>query len=430
LIKLLLKRILRTIRSHFFLLSSIYKAVIVQSRYKRLIIQKKRKILNKKLKVAFFVSQKQLWFHEKIYENFLLNSKFEPLVVVFPNNENKFELKKKTLKDNYNFFIKKNFKVILGYKEYLKRYISLNELNADIIFYDQPVPGLPKKLLFYQASKSALICYVPYGFKIANFKQAHFNMELQNLSWKVFAESNWHKKQFIKHSIIKGRNVVTSGYPKLDNYSEIQKKSSKIKYKKYFKIIIWAPHWSVKHPISFSTFDKNYVFFKTLTKKYSNIYWVFKPHQRLRYHLEEINFLPKEKIDEYYSFWKNIPNGEFYNESDYFDIFKNSDALITDCGSFLAEYLPTGCPILNLVNKHSQGFNEIGKKLVKSYYKAFNNEGIIKFIEDVIINNNDYLKEKRLKNLSIVRPNNYGASKFIVEKIIKELNINNDEHYS
>ena len=135
--------------------------------------------------------------------------------MVFPNNENKIDTKKQTLYENYNFFKKKKLKVIFGYKVNLKKYISLNEIDADIIFYDQPVPGLPKKLLYYEASKTALICYVPYGFKIANFKQAHFNMELQNSSWKVFAETNWHKDQFVKYSFIKGRNVVTSGYPKL-----------------------------------------------------------------------------------------------------------------------------------------------------------------------------------------------------------------------
>ena len=343
--------------------------------------------------------------------------------MVFPNNENKIDTKKQTLYENYNFFKKKKLKVIFGYKVNLKKYISLNEIDADIIFYDQPVPGLPKKLLYYEASKTALICYVPYGFKIANFKQAHFNMELQNSSWKVFAETNWHKDQFVKYSFIKGRNVVTSGYPKLDHYLKMKKNTNKVIKNYYLKKIIWAPHWSVNHPINFSTFDKNYIFFKMIAKKYSQFYWIFKPHQRLKYHLEEINFLTKEKINEYYSFWEKLPNGEYYNESDYFDIFKNSDALITDCGSFLAEYLPTHNPILYLVNTHSAGFNEIGKKLVNSYYKAFDENDIIKFIEKVIVKNNDYLKKERLKNLSIVRPNNNGAAKFIVDNIVNKLGI-------
>ena len=131
--------------------------------------------------------------------------------------------------------------------------------------------------------------------------------------------------------------------------------------------------------------------------------------------------MTKKEINEYYKFWEKLPNGEFKNESDYFEIFKNSDALITDCGSFLAEYLPTKKPILHLVNPNSAGFNDIGKELLKSYYNADDNNDIVNFLNDVIINSNDYLKDKRLKNLALVKPNNTGAGKFIVEHINREL---------
>lgn len=399
-----------------------FKSHIVQSRYKKLKILKKKVFLSdKKIKVVFFITQKQLWCHQTIYENFLSNIKFEPVVIVFPNEHNKINSKLDSLNDNLIFFKKNNIRHMVGYDKDQGEYISLKQINADIIFYDQPVPRLPKNLLFFNASKHALICYVPYGFKIANFKQAHFNMELQNSSWKVFAESNWHKDQFIKYGSIEGRNVVVSGYPKLDNYLK-NSKNLKLNLKKNFiKKVIWAPHWTVNYSSNFSTFDKNYIFFKMIAKKYSDIYWVFKPHQSLRYHLEEIGFMTKKEINEYYEFWEKLPNGEFKNESDYFDVFKNSDALITDCGSFLAEYLPTKKPILHLVNPNSAGFNDIGKELLKSYYNADDNNDIVNFLNDVIINSNDYLKDKRLKNLALVKPNNTGAGKFIVEHINREL---------
>ena len=399
-------------------------ALVVQLRYKKLIILKKKTFLNdKKIIVVFFITQKQLWCHQTIYEHFLSNDKFEPIVVVFPNEENTIDLKKKSLNDNLIFFKKKNIKTIAGYKEDLNRYICLKEINADIIFYDQPCPGLPKKLLFYEASKTALVCYVPYGFKVANFIQDHFNHELHNCSWIVFAESDWHKRQYIRYGFMRGKNITTSGYPKLDNYLESSANPTSRRGQNYFRKIIWAPHWSINvaGSINFSTFDKNYKLFKEIAKKYTNIYWVFKPHQRLRYYLEETGFMTKKQIQQYFAFWKKLPNGEFYNEADYFNHFKTSHALITDCGSFLAEYLPTKKPILHLVNKETIGFNEIGKKLVISYYKAFNNSDIIKFIEKVVIKNNDYLRKKRLKNLKIVRPNDNGAGKYIVDYIQRKL---------
>ena len=129
--------------------SNIRAYYIIQPRYKKLIISKKKIFFNnKKIKVAFFITQKQLWCHQTIYDNFLSDNKFEPVIIVFPNEENTIDSKIKSLRDNYNFFKKNNMEVMAGYKEDLNRYICLDEINADIIFYDQPVPGLPKKIAF------------------------------------------------------------------------------------------------------------------------------------------------------------------------------------------------------------------------------------------------------------------------------------------
>ena len=103
---------------------------------------------------------------------------------------------------------------------------------------------------------------------------------------------------------------------------------------------------------------------------------------------------------------------------------ETSDALITDCGSFLAEYLPSKKPIMLLVNKNSIGYNEIGEKIVDSYYKAYKNDDIIDFIENVVIKENDHLEKERLLNLNLIQPNGDGAGKFIVNHIKDELMLN------
>ena len=67
-------------------LTSYGRSYFVQLRYKKLILKKKKIFLsNKKIKVAFFITQKQLWCHQSIYDNLLKSNKFEPVVVVFPN---------------------------------------------------------------------------------------------------------------------------------------------------------------------------------------------------------------------------------------------------------------------------------------------------------------------------------------------------------
>jgi len=395
-----------------------FKSYLVQERFKINILYKKKKILEgKKIKVAFFVTQKQLWCSQTVYDNFLRDDLFEPIIVAFPNFEDGIINKNNTCKDNYDFFSNRKMNVIFGYDINNEHFLKLDSIDADIIFYDQPFPGLPNNLLWYEASKKSLVCYIPYGYKIAKSYEAHFNSELHNNCWIIFAESIWHKDQFKKFGRKKGENVIVSGYPKLDAYNNLNKKYKENKN----KTIIWAPHWSIKDKfIGYATFDKYYNFFIRQAISNKDIFWVFKPHQRLRHYLEEIRFMTKKDVDEYYESWSSLPNCRFFNDSDYFDLFKESDALITDCGSFLAEYLPTRNPILLLVSNNSVGYNEVGNILVSTYYKAFNENDIKDFVNNVVVNGEDLLKKKRLENLNLVKPNLDGAGKFIVN-CVKEL---------
>jgi len=397
--------------------------ILIQSRYKKVIIRKKRKLLDKKLiKVAFFVTQKQLWAGQSLFDEFLCNDCFDPMIVVFPDNEDKINSNIFTTNANYDFFKNLGMSVLKGYDTDSNSYLASKNINFDIIFYDQPFPQIHNSLLWNKLSKDSLVCYIPYGFKIAAFYQSHFNMPLQNCCWRVFAESEWHKKQFIYYGAFKGRNVITSGLPRLDEYN----KSSYIQNRSY-KRIIWAPHWSIgSHEKEFhSTFDQNYKFFLDYAYANPEIHWVFKPHQRLKHYIVEIGLMNEEEVNHYYDEWNNLPNTFFYNDPEYFDIFKDSDALITDCGSFLAEYLPTKKPILHLVKSNKFSYNLIGEKLVKSYYKGTDHNSINTFIHDVVVNEDDFLRDSRLLNLALVQPNPKGAGKFIVDYIHTELKKDN-----
>lgn len=429
---LVFKKIKAFIRNNFifkFYLNLLKIVVIhkINRSYKNVLRIKRKKIAtNKKLKVAFFVTQKQLWCAQSVYDELSKSEYFEPIIVAFPNGEDSVHSKEVTCQDNYNYFSIKKMSVIMGYNYTNNKFLGLNEIDVDIIFYDQPYPWLPKRLLWEKTSKHALICYIPYGYKVAKCYQSHFNMDLQNMCWSVFAESEWHKDQFVKYGVIKGGNVIVSGYPKLDVYNESNAKinqlwkTTDVRLKQ--KRIIWAPHWSIfNNSIKYSTFNFYYQLMLDYAKQHKNISWIFKPHQRLRYYLEEINFMTRKDIDAYYQEWQDLPNGCIYNGTDYFDIFKSSDALITDCGSFLAEYLPSMKPVLVPVRDDSIGYNEIGTKIVSTYYKANDWYDIKNFIEEVVIQEKDDLKDERLSVMQYVQPNTSGAGKFIVDYFEKEI---------
>jgi hypothetical protein len=400
----------------------------IQLEYEKVLLKIQTKVINNaKIKVAFFITQKQLWSAQSVYNELKKNNIFEPIIIVFPDKENKIDSYANTCKSNYIYFESQNMNVIYGYDIVKDEYLSYENISADIVFFDQPYPRLPENLRWPKIYKSSLVCYIPYGYKIASFYESHFNIDLTNSCWAVFAESDWHKEQFCKYGELNGENIVTSGYPKLDVYLNKTKDDSMWKLSAQancskIKKVIWAPHWSIDD-INYSTFHTNYNYFLDLAKNNKNISWIFKPHQRLKHYLIEKGFMSDKEVNDYYNEWDNLDNGYFYDESDYFELFKTSDALITDCGSFLAEYLPTHKPIIHLINKKSKGYNEIGNEITSTYYKAYNIEDLILFINNVIINEDDYLKINRISKLNFVQPNKEGAGKFICNylesKVIK-----------
>ena len=88
--------------------------------------------------------------------------------------------------------------------------------------------------------------------------------------------------------------------------------------------------------------------------------------------------------------------------------------MIHDSGSFLTEYLYTSKPVLhtNRDEKISERLNSFGLKCFNKHYHAKSEHDIINFIENVVINEKDSMKEERefFKNSFLLPPNGRTAS--------------------
>ena len=129
--------------------------------------------------------------------------------------------------------------------------------------------------------------------------------------------------------------------------------------------------------------------------------------------------MTEKEVDEYYNDWSTV--GNIYTQGDYFNIFKTSDMMITDSGSFLAEYLPTKKPLIRPINPDSIGLNSIGEFIVSAYYQTSNNDDLLKTLEDVVFKNNDYMKEKRYSVANELFDYDKSAALKIVENIETEI---------
>ena len=89
-----------------------------------------------------------------------------------------------------------------------------------------------------------------------------------------------------------------------------------------------------------------------------------------------------------------------HTDSNYFDLFQASHAMINDCGSYNAEYMFTGKPLCMLSKgdvKDKENYNEyFALQCIKHHYKAYSELDIIAFIEEIVLKENDFMKNDRM----------------------------------
>lgn len=105
--------------------------------------------------------------------------------------------------------------------------------------------------------------------------------------------------------------------------------------------------------------------------------------------------MSKEEADAYFAAWRELPNARVYEEGDYHGLFVDSDILVTNRISFIGEYLPSGHTVILPQNGDSVGYNELGRLITDTYYKAYDREELVSVITDVAVKGNDPLREKR-----------------------------------
>ncbi len=374
------------------------------SKYNYLQVLERLRNKKGKIKIIFIVESNQKWGWQSVYDEFKKDDRFELLLVTLPLTT-RFKDKIYPQKEDIEFFSKRNMPIIDGYDYKREVCINLKELGADIIFYTHPwfvdVHKIPPSV----TSEFALTCAISYGFNMVESKcwgtttPRNFCSNL----WTMFSESKWHKTFYEKGTNLKNKDILyVTGYPKMDAYldpinPDIEKLWKDDEHKK--PRIIYAPHHSIERNGGFgmSNFVEHAGFFLDFAKNHPQYSFLIKPHPVLKSKCEAVNFMTPAEYDEYIEKWRELPNGNAYTLGNYYDIFKTSDILITDCSSFLAEYFVSGKPIVLLESQSRMPFNDFGLKLREGMYKIQKTDDIESVLYEIFTNNNDKLKETRNK---------------------------------
>jgi len=392
--------------------------------HKKALIKAKEKInKGKKLRVAFFALYPSVWKYDELFQKMLSSPYYDPVIIICPVVNQGEEHKLKTMNECFDFFGKKKYPIVVSYDAKREKYLNVKkEIKPDLIFYVNPYRGLIDDRYFITKFSTVLTCYVPYAFFPVEGYWV-FDQLLQNLCWLIFAETRFHIEAAKKYQKRKAENMVYTGYPGCDQLlfnKQPQNNVWKNTGNKNLKKIIWAPHH-----IDVQGFIDTAAVFNEIVYKYKDkIQIAFKPHPLLEVKLKD--YWDEDRIEKYYQFWQNLPNGQYEN-GDYVDLFLGSDALIHNSGSFLTEYFCTGKPCFSLHTEDDiKELSDFGTKIINLHYRIKIDE-IEKYIDDVIMNNNDYMKEERLAfiNEYIMPPNNKTATENIYDTL-NNMIINNN----
>jgi len=238
------------------------------------------------------------------------------------------------------------------------------------------------------------------NWQIFKVKEKYLSVNLMETVFYTHT-TTLHKRMAENTARNKGKNIVVTGYPGVDNlvYGKRYGKNVWKNPNDKLKRIIWASHHTIDDsgPLNLSCFLKYYQLMLDLADKYRDkIQIAFKPHPVLKVKLYNYKGWGPEKTNQYYQKWQEIQNGQL-ETSQYLELFNSSDAMILDSASFIAEYLYCGKPSLFTFSDKTvlDQLNEFGKLAIDYHYHAYNEIQVEDFINNVVCQEQDVIKEKR-----------------------------------
>lgn len=365
--------------------------------YRRLQARTIKKIQQKNhATVVFFAVNVPMWRYQKLYEKLVSDNRFTVYVVIGEFDSYTKDANEEFTSNLIKFFRENNVDFIR--LKQLESQGGVKSLNPDILFYTQPYEGLFGEEACYSNFMDKLLAYYPYGLQNL-IKNWSYNTRFHNIAWRLYYPTSLHKNTATEFSAVKGRNVVVVGEPNADYYlspvsvDPWKDKTGKIR-------IIWAPHFQIIPNGMFfrPSFLWTHDLMLEIASKYEDqVCIAFKPHPKLFSTLCNHPDWGYERAARYFSEWRSRDNTQ-YEDGDFIDLFKTSDALIHDCGSFTSEYQYTMKPCLFLTKDFSTMKEELcpfGMKSLDNHYIGQNENDVMHFIDDVLISGNDEKKSQR-----------------------------------
>lgn len=402
----------------------------LEKHYNKIIKTLKEKIKSKsKIKVFFMVVFDSVFPGKPLFEQMLNDDIFEPYILIIPDISRGEDHMFDEMEKSYKTLSLKYPNVLKSWNNEIKSFIDYSQ-NMDIVCSANPYENMTNKLyrIGYLCKKNILPIYFNYGYPAVTFARRVASLGSLAKMWKVFSESNTTKGEYAKYMKSHGVNLVLAGYMKLD---ELAKQEILPRTR---KTVIIAPHHTIEDKFQKTIGLSNFLVYADLFMKLPDLYpqidFIFRPHPLLKVTLEKEDVWGVEKTQKYFDELVKYPNLTYQDGGDYFETFANSDGIIHDCSSFLAEYMFTGKPVCYMLrdkNAIDKYFMNNGKRILENCYQAYNDTDIISYLDNVVLAGKDSMQDMRIKFVQTELMVNYPkVSDFVLEHI-KSYFLNNEE---
>lgn len=380
-----------------FRLESIFRTLSIRFRYGYVLHRIRGHQAGQKIRVVFLVNETSKWKTQSLYDLMEKSGKYEPIIALtladidwaldYIAQRDKYEANRK-------FFESRGMRVKDAFDWRTRTPIDILSFEADIVWYQQPWNYSEWQRPGY-ASLTALTCYVPYF--VANYGdfEMDYGKAFHKELWRYFILNKDWERLYRKrcHFWSHAGKILGLGHTGLDYLSVSEDRFAG-------DYVIYAPHWSFDHPgnvnvESYSTFLHTGLPILKYAQKHPQIKWVFKPHPSLRMALERSGAWSKEDVDAYYRAWEKI--GVVCQTGDYQQLFLESRAMITDCGSFLTEYFVTGKPLIHLIS-HNAKLKPLkpSQRMFKSFYRVHDLDELERSLDAIVVSGEDPRQPERI----------------------------------
>lgn len=402
------------------------RVLFVQNKINRAVARLRHNVRSP-IRFGFYVVTDTCFQLETVFQMMMHGGDFVPMVVVIPNMTLSENERASVYTTTFTRLSEKYPGMVIDARIGASGY---NDVSAqfDIIATMNPYDALTLKFygIEYLARKGIPVLLSRYYQEDGTIWGEHLNglPELSYL-WRFYQgnEEVQHNTARQQRLLAMRRRLVVVGEPKIDRLNE------KSECHRLRKRIILAPHHSIvpigNVGLQLSNFVQYASFIMGLPRKYPEIDWVFRPHPLLMPTMVSRGFWTEDERFKWLEKFVAFPNVIYMTDGDYYDAFLNSDGMIQDCGSFLPEYFYVGkpqCYVLKSKEHELRQFTEYGRSLLEHVYRAYCEEDITFFIENVVLGGNDPMKECRESFTENTIKYNYPhASRAIVEDIRKAL---------